>query len=344
MRKNSNSRLRIFFLSFAITSFLAGSAFAEVKNFSWNAQSIFPAGSSLYKEFVVFTEKVKEATDGRLVIKPHPVGAIVGYKDMHSALRTGILNAYFSAPTFQSGKEPAFSVFCDLPGGYDDVMQFDAWYYQKGGIELMREAQSKFGNYTVGVIFYGREVLPSKVPIRGISDMKGKKIRAAEGIIAKLMTELGASTVSIPGSEVYSALDKGVVDASDWGTRSMNDQMGFYEVCKYSIEPGFHSMSALEFVVGNKSWDALPADIKSILETFVREWSWNTVTRIMKEDAEVGKKLEELGVEIISFPEEDYNKIRGIARGLWEEWAEKSPMSKRVIDSQIEWLKQLGLL
>ena len=293
---------------------------------------------------MTFTEKVKVATGGRVVITPHPVGAIVGYKDMHSALRTGILNAYFSAPTFQSGKEPAFSVFCDLPGGYENVMQFDAWYYQKGGIELMREAQSKFGNYTVGVIFYGREVLPSRVPIRGIADMKGKKIRAAEGIIAKLITAMGASTVSIPGSEVYSALDKGVVDASDWGTRSMNDQMGFYEVCKYSIEPGFHSMSALEFVVGDKSWDPLPEDIKTILKTAVREWSWNTVTRIMKEDAEAGEKLKKLGVEIISFPEEDYGKIREIARGLWEEWAKKSPMSKRVVDSQIQWCEELGLL
>jgi TRAP-type mannitol/chloroaromatic compound transport system substrate-binding protein len=187
-------------------------------------------------------------------------------------------------------------------------------------------------------------VLPSKVPIRGIADMKGKKIRAAEGVIAELITAMGASTVSIPGSEVYSALDKGVVDAADWGTRSMNDQMGFYEVCKYSIEPGFHSMSALEFVVSNKNWNELSDDLKQIVETAVREWSWNTVTRVLAEDAQVGEKLNGLGVEIISFSEEDYSKIRSIAKGLWEEWAKKSEMSKRVIDSQIAWCKELGLL
>lgn len=335
----------------AVTCFLlllvgvfAGRAMAEDKIFKWNVQSIFPAGDSLYKEFVSFAEKAKVMSGGRLQIACHPVGSVVGYKDMHSALKTGVLQAYFSAPTFQSGKEPAFSVFCDLPGGYENVMQFDAWYHQRGGMEMMREAQAVFGNYTVGMIFYGREVLPSKVPIRGISDMKGKKIRAAEGIIAELMTALGASTVSIPGSEVYSALDKGVIDASDWGTRSMNNQMGFYEVCKFSIEPGFHSMSALEFVVSNKNWNELPEDIKQILKTGVREWSWNTVTRIMKEDAEAGEKLNKMGVEIISFPEEDYQKIRKISRGLWEAWAKKSPMSKRVVDSQIQWCQELGLL
>jgi len=310
----------------------------------WNVQSIFPAGSSLYKEFVTFTENVNKMTGGKLVITPHPVGAIVGYKEMHSSLKTGVLQGYYSAPTFQSGKEPAFSIICDLPGGYDNVIQFDTWVHQKGGLGFLREAQAKFGNYAVGAIFYGREVMPTKVPIRSLADMKGKKVRAPEGIIAGLVTAMGGSTVSIPGSEVYSALDKGVIEATDWGTRSMNNQMGFYEVCKYSIEPGFHSMSLLEFTVSQKAWDKLSPEVQQIVETAARAWSWAAVTRIMKEDAEAGAKLKELGVEIVSFPEEDYNTIRQIARGLWEEWAGKSELSKKVVDSHIAWCKELGLL
>ena len=319
----------------------AGPAQAAQK---WNVQAIFPSGSSLYKEFVTFTENVNKMTGGQLVITPHPVGAIVGYKEMHSSLKTGVLQGYYSAPTFQSGKEPAFSISCDLPGGYENVMQFDTWVYQKGGIEFLREAQAKFGNYAVAAVFYGREVMPTKVPIRSLADMKGKKVRAPEGIIAKLVTAMGGSTVSIPGSEVYSALDKGVIQATDWGTRSMNDQMGFYEVCKYSIEPGFHSMSLLEFTVSKKAWDKLSPEVQQIVETAARAWSWSAVTRIMKEDAEAGAKLKKLGVEIISFPEEDYTKIRQMARGLWEEWAEKSELSKKVVDSHIAWCKELGLL
>ena len=124
----------------------------------------------------------------------------------------------------------------------------------------------------------------------------------------------------------------------------MHNQMGFYEVCKYSIEPGFHSMSLLEFVVSKKAWDKLPKEIQMIVEQASRAWSWSAVTRIMKEDAEAGTALEKLGVEIISFPEEDYGKIREIARGLWLEWAEKSELSKRVVDSHIAWCKELGLL
>ncbi len=341
--KKATTVMTVLMLCFVAVGFSAQPAAAEAE-FEWNVQSIFPSGSSLYKEFEAFTEKVKVMTNGRLVITPHPVGAIVGYKEMHSVLKTGVLQGYYSAPTFQSGKEPAFSIICDLPGGYENVIQFDTWCYQKGGIDFLREAHAKFGNYAVGAIFYGREVVPTTKAVRSIEDFKGMKVRAPEGIIGSLFTKLGASTVPLPGSEVYSALDKGVVDATDWGTRSMNNQMGFYEVCKYSIEPGFHSMSLLEFVVSGKAWDELPRDIQVIVEEATRAWSWEAVTRIMKEDAEAGAVLEDLGVEVISLPEEDYQTIRNMARELWKEWGEMSPLSERVVESHIAWCKELGLL
>ncbi len=322
----------------------AGLAQTKDEIMSWKCQSIFPSGDSLYKEFQAFAERVKGLTNGRLVITTHPVGAVVGYKEMHDALKTGVLQGYYSMPSFNSGKAPAFAALSDLPGGYENVMQFDAWFYQKGGLEFLREAQAKFGNYTVGTVFYGREHLPSKKAIRKLDDLKGMKVRAPEGIIAKLFTALGASTVSLPGSEVYSALDKGVIEAADWGTRSMNHKMGLHEVCKYSIEPGFHSMSALEFAVSKRAWDRLPKDIQQILEVTTRQWSWNAVSRLMKEDAEVGKDLEKLGVKIIALSDDDYRKIREVSQGLWLEMGKVNELSKRVVDSHIAWCKELGLL
>jgi len=103
-------------------------------------------------------------------------------------------------------------------------------------------------------------------------------------------------------------------------------------------------MSLLEFVVSKKEWDKLPKDIQAILEEATRAWSWSAVTRIMNEDAEAGAKLKALGVEVISLPPEDYIAIRGVARELWQEWAQKNPLSKKVVDSHIAWCKELGLL
>lgn len=336
--------ISIFLMCWCLVGTNLREAQAVDKVIKWSCQDIFPAGSSLYKEFADFAKRANVATKGRLEITTHPVGAVVGYKEMIDAVKTNILQGYYSSPTFQSGKEPAFSAINNLPNCFENVMQSDTWMYQRGGLDFLRKAHSKFGTYPIGTVFYGREVLPSKVPLRSLADFKGKKIRAPEGTVANLFRAMGASTVSMPGSEVYSALEKGVIEAADWGTRSMNDQMGLYEVCKYSIEPGFHSMAALEFVVTQKMWASLPDDIKQILESMVREWSWSAVTRILNEDAMAGPKLKKIGVEIISLPPEDYKKIRELSKNTWLEWSKKSALSKEVVDSKISFAKELGLL
>jgi len=330
-----------FFISMIVGS---GSALAADKVQKWNCQAIFGAGDSLYKEFQAFAARVKDKTKGRLVIATHPVGSIVGYKEMHDALKTNVLQGYYCMPSFFSGKEPAFALLSDLPGGYENVQQFEDWFYKSDGLKLSREAQAKFGNYTVAIIFYGRECLPSKKAVRKLADLKGMKVRAPEGIIAELFTALGCATVSIPGGEVYSALDKGVIDAADWGTRSMNALMGLYEVCKYSIEPGFHSMSALEFTVSKRAWNKLPKDIQKIVESEALVWNKKIVARVAKEDKDAGAKLKKLGVEIISLPDGDYRKIREVARGLWSKMGNKSPLAKKVAESHIKWCQKLGLL
>ena len=118
----------------------------------------------------------------------------------------------------------------------------------------------------------------------------------------------------MPGSELYTALEKGVIDAADWGTRSMNFQMGLHEVCKYSIEPGFHSMGALEFVVSKKTWDSLPKDLQQILESMVREWSWSAVSRILKEDAESAQSLNRWVLRLSPYPQKITSRYGRSAR------------------------------
>jgi TRAP-type mannitol/chloroaromatic compound transport system substrate-binding protein len=173
MRRKSLTSIIITVFVFALL--MAGSSLAEDKVIKWTTQSIFPAGSSLYKEFEAFAKRVGVATNGRLAITTHPVGAVVGYREMIDALKTGILQGYYSSATFFSGKEPAFTIITGLPGGYENILQFESWFYQKGGIDFLRQAHKKFGNYPVGVVFYGRETLPCKVPIRTLADFKGKK-------------------------------------------------------------------------------------------------------------------------------------------------------------------------
>jgi TRAP-type mannitol/chloroaromatic compound transport system substrate-binding protein len=139
-------------------------------------------------------------------------------------------------------------------------------------------------------------------------------------------------------------LDKGVVDAADWGTTSMNVKLGLHDAAKYYLDPSFHSMSALEFTVSKKHWEELDPDVQAMLHTAVREWSLNTMERIMIEDIAAERMLAQKGIKKVSLSEADYRKIRQMAQDVWLDWAKKSPLCEQIINSQVAWAKELGLL
>jgi len=193
-------------------------------------------------------------------------------------------------------------------------------------------------------MFWGVESLISTKPIRKMEDFKGLKMRVPHGMTALLMQKLGASVVVLPGGEVYSALDKGVIDASDWATPSMNQRMGFFEVAKYYIYPGFHSMPLGGFTVNINEWNKLPDDIKQILKTACREWCWDSIERIAIDDIRANAEMKGKGVTAITWSDEDLARVRLVAQEIWDEFSKKSPMTKKVIDSQKAWLRELGLI
>ena len=178
--------------------------------------------------------------------------------------------------------------------------------------------------------------------VKRIEDFKGMKFRAPHGMTAELLTKLGASVVILPGGEVYSALDKGVIDGTDWGTPSMNKRMGFFQVAKYFNFPGFHSMPVGDFTVNMKEWNKLPDDIKQILKTAVREWCWDMVERVAIDDLSAVKEMTAKGVTPVAWSEEDLARVRQVVQEVWNEWEKKSPMCKKVIEAQKAWLRELG--
>ena len=107
----------------------------------------------------------------------------------------------------------------------------------------------------VGGVWYGTESLVSKKPLRGLADFAGIKIRAPVGMGQDIFKRLGGAPVNLPGSEVYSALERGVVDASDWSTLSINNDLGYRKLARYPLYPGVHSMPMSDVAVNKKRWD-----------------------------------------------------------------------------------------
>ncbi len=199
---------------------------AAEPQFKWKAQALWAAQETPYKMFEKLLQNIKTMTAGRLEITPFPAGSIVTVTDSLDAVRNNVMQAMWMGPIYFSGKNPAFAAIGELSMAWEDPGELDAFMYKGGGMELLRELYKQFGVYSVGSIIYGMESYPSKKPLRKVEDFKGLKIRVPQGMEAEILTRIGASVIVLPGTEVYSALDKGVIDATNWGTPSMNDTLG----------------------------------------------------------------------------------------------------------------------
>jgi TRAP-type mannitol/chloroaromatic compound transport system substrate-binding protein len=123
----------------------------------------------------------------------------------------------------------------------------------------------------------------------------------------------------------------------------MNERMGFHAVAKNPTKI-FHSMPVQEFSVNIAAWKALPDDIKGILHSTAREWTWDQVQRVAVDDVRVTKELAAKGIKQEVWGEDKMVKMRELARKTWDDWSKKSSLAKQAYDSQLAWLKDLGLV
>lgn len=310
----------------------------------WKMMSLWGAGSLPQKLNEQFAARVKELSGGRLLIDSLAGGSIVAPSESLDALSAGVLDAQNGGPAYNAGKDAAFALIGDLNGGWETPQQAQDWMDKGGGRELVRELYRKYNGYFVRGIWYGRESLVSKKPLRTLADFKGLKLRAPTGMGQDIFRNLGAAPVNLPGSEVYTALERGVVDAADWGTLSMNQDLGYHKLAKYPSYPGFHSMPMSDLVVNMKKWNALPDDLKKVVEQAADEFNRDMVGKNGEADEAIAKAAKQNGVEPIDLAAPERRKFREIAEGVWKTYADRSAMAKRVYDSQVAYLKKLGLL
>jgi TRAP-type mannitol/chloroaromatic compound transport system substrate-binding protein len=342
-KKGGTIMKKVFFITVLIGIIILINPYAFAQEvIKWKAQTHVGIGLIEYQTFENFCKKVKVMTNGRLEITPYPATAICPTFEILTALKNNVIQASMCANIYWAGKDPAFAALGDLVCAWNHPMDAHTFFNQAGGLEMLREVYKPFNVHCVGTIFYGIESMPSQKPVRRVEDFKGLKWRCTQGMAAEWLKRCGASVVIIPGSEIYSALEKGVVDGADWGTVSTNFRSNLHQVAKYFNYPGFHSMPTLDFSVNQAQWNKLPEDIKQILTTAVWELSYDMAEKEAVEDTKAIKAMKDLGCIPIAWKEEDIFKARKMAMEVWDDWAKKSPMTKRVIEKAKEFLRQMG--
>jgi TRAP-type mannitol/chloroaromatic compound transport system substrate-binding protein len=314
------------------------------QTFKWRCQSLWAANSINMKIFTAFAERVRAMSAGRLDIEPLADGTVVKAGEMFNAVRNGVLDCQNGGGGYNANLDVAFILLGDLAGAYERPDQMQIWYEYRGGKEIARELYAKYNTMHVGLVWHGVESIPFKKPVRSTADLKGIKMRTPTGPVSAIMSKFGAAPVSMHGAEVYPALERGVIDGTDWGTLSMNDDMGFHKIAKYPIYPGFHSMPATDIVVNMDRWNALPDDLKAILEVATRDFARDMYETLVLEDEKVVREASGKGVEFVSWSPEERKKFRSTAVSVWEELAQQTPAARKVVDSQVAFLKEMGLL
>ena len=277
-----------------------------------------------------------------------PTQAVVPYGETIDAVANGILSGDLNAVSYFTGRDQAFSILGDLIAGYDTVDQMQAFCMIGGGKEVLQKVYDKYTDGQVKVIGcgpYAREAFVSTKPVKSVADMKGLKVRSPEGMASEVFKRAGAAPVALPFSEVYTSLEKGLVDAADASAHVNNDASGMYKVAKYPIYPGIHSMAVLQFVMNKDQYDALTDGQKEMLEVWYTAMNVQMARQADMEDKELAAKQKEEGdVTVIDWPQEERDKFREIAVQAWEDTAQKSPLAREALDAHLAFMKKIGLL
>lgn len=292
--------------------------------------------------------KLGAMTGGKVKIDVLPTKAVVPHRETIDAVANGILDGDLNAVSYFSGRDPAFAVIGDLIAGYDTVDQVRTFCMHGGGKEILQKLYDKYTKgkvHVVGCGPYAKEAFVSTIPINTVADMKGVKVRSPEGLAAEVFKRAGAAPVSLPFSEVYTALEKGVIDAADASAHVNNNASGMYKVAKFPIYPGIHSMAVLQFIVNKKVWDKLGPDGQAALEVW-----YSAAYDAMRRDADLQDRAiaaeQRAGGEItvVDWSKEERAKFREIAVQAWYDFADKSPLAKEALDAHIGYMKSIGLL
>lgn len=318
---------------------------AFAADYTLKIQSSDPSGDKNFQVQKAWAEKLTKDSDGRLEIDLLPVGSVVKHTETLDSIKLGILDGHLTATGYFSGKDPAFGLIGNMVGAWSDTSQLLKYMNEGGGNELMTELYAPYGVKFVGASTTGVESFVSKVPLNGVDDLKGLKLRAPEGLVQQVFAAAGAAPVNLPGSEVFTGLSKGVIDAADYTVFSTNQQAGLNDIAPHPVQPGFHSLPLIDMSISQKKWDALPADLQQLLTQSVNDFAVDITSQLKAADKEaVAAAKKNPDITIHDWSPEERKKFRAIAKSQWEVFAERSPNAKKVYDSVTTYLKAQGLL
>jgi TRAP-type mannitol/chloroaromatic compound transport system substrate-binding protein len=313
----------------------SGSAFAQ-KRVNWKMQSAF--GSTLPHlgtSGVRFADNVTEASGGTFNIKFFEPGALVPALECFDPASKGSVESCWTTPGYHTGKlGPGISFFTTVPFG-PTFGEFMAWKRHGGGDALRNEIYGEHGLIAIDCFAIGPETSGwFKNEIKSLDQLKGLKMRFF-GLGAQVMQKLGVSTQLLAGADIYPALERGVIDATEFSMPSIDQKLGFHQIAKNNYFPGWHQqVSVSELLMNKKAYEALSKSHKKLLELALGESVMATYaeTEWRNPDA-MNENVDKFGVKNRRWSDEDLAVFEKAWFEVVQEVSAKDPLFKKVADS-----------
>lgn len=311
------------------------------KSYRWIMITTWPPNFPILGEgCVLFANMVKEMSGGRLQIQVFGGGELVPALEVFDAVSNGVAQIGHSAPYYWAGKAPASQFFASVPFGMN-AQQMMAWLISGGGMKLWEDLYAEHnlipflsGNSGIQLGgWFNKE-------INSIQDIKGLKMRIP-GLGGKVISEAGGSAVLTAGGEIYTNMERGVLDATEWIGPYHDFKLGLHKVSNFCYYPGWHEPGTVfETFVNKDQFEELPSDLQEIVRTAARsQYAWSFAEFESRNSEYLQKLLYEEKVNMRPFPDDVLKNFKDISTEVLNNIAAKDAYSNKVYSSFLKFKK-----
>lgn len=279
-------------------------------------------------------DKLRVMSNGRLDIKVYGAGELVGPFEVFDAVSQGTAEMGHGAAYYWRGKAPVAAMFSTVPFGMT-AQEMNGWLAYGGGMELWRELYAPFGLVPLACGNTGVQMAGwFNKEINTVGDLKGLKMRIP-GLGGEVLKRVGGVPVGLPGSEVFTSLQTGVIDATEWVSPYNDLALSLHTAARYYYYPGWHEPGpTLEAIVNKDAWESLPEDLRAMVEAATRSINDDMLSEFTaRNNTALRTLVEEHDVELRRLPDDVIAALRDASREVVAEVANENELAKRIYDS-----------
>ena len=305
------------------------------ETFSFKIQDSFDAANPAHIYAEKICNAVTDMSGGRLEFKSFTGGSIVAATKEMDAIDTKAIDGTYTCTMYNLDKWPEAGLFSARPGGL--TAEAAPVWFEYYGIDFVNQMAEGYDVIAIpGICPQPPEVFAlSKVNIESVDDIKGLRMRTS-GDGGEIMTRLGASVVFMPGGELYEAMQRGVIDAFEYSSPSVNWAMSFQEIAEYQIFSATRAPSdPLVFYLNESRWNELPADLQAIVRAAVQSVTREQQMWIDNDNIAATQKFADFGCKMVHLPPDVERAVIDTAMEFYEEKAAtEGALYKAILDSQ----------